>query len=86
MIHHVIAVRDEAVGSFQIPFFTRSVGEASRGFADAVNNPDTPFHKHSKDYSLWMLATFDDNSGTFDVPKTPELIVLAMNLVQRSPT
>lgn len=83
MIHHVMAVRDEAVGSFQLPFFTRSLGEASRGFADAVNNPDTPFHKHTKDYSLWCLGTFDDNGGTFDLPTTPELVVLAMNLLSK---
>lgn len=83
MIHSVIAVRDDAVGAFQIPFFTRSTAEAVRGFTDAVNNPETPFYKHSKDYTLWLLAHFDDNTGAFNLPDTPELIVHAMNVLQK---
>lgn len=83
MILHVVAIRDEAVGSFSTPFFTRSTGEAVRGFSDAVNNPDTPYNKHAKDFSLWLLATFDDNGGSFDVPDTPTLLILGMNLLPK---
>jgi len=84
MIHHLMAIRDEAVGAFQLPFFVRSTGEATRGFSDAVNNPETPFYKHSKDFTLWMLGTFDDNAGTFDIPPSPELVVLGMNLKNKA--
>ena len=59
------AVYDEAVGVYFQPWFARSRAEAVRSFVDAVNTPDHMFAKHPKDFSLHILAEWDENDGHF---------------------
>lgn len=63
----VFAVRDSVAGYFNPPFVTRSLGEAERGFTDAVRDPKHPFNAHPEDYELFQLGTYDDGTGMFEV-------------------
>lgn len=77
----VYSVFDEAVKAFLPPFFLRSRGEAIRSFAAAVNDPQHQFHKHTKDYVLFMCGVFDDGSGTFDLlARGPELVISGLQV------
>ena len=62
----VSAIYDAAVGSYQMPYYSRSKGEAVRIFCDAVNDKNSPFNKHSHDFTLCQVGIFDDQSGIFD--------------------
>lgn len=45
------------------PFFCLATGEAVRSFADAINDPQSPFYKHPDDYTLYEIGTFDEQIG-----------------------
>lgn len=76
----IFAVYDSAVQAFMQPFFSPSKGAALRALTDAVNDPKHEYAKHSGDYSLFKLGSFDDNSGLFDTAP-PEVITTCLDLV-----
>ena len=59
------SVYDEAVGCYFQPFFARSRAEAIRSFRDSVNQEGHPFNNHPKDFSLHVLAEWNENDGGF---------------------
>lgn len=77
----IFSVFDSKVGAFQQPFFARTTGEAMRMFEDAVQKPESGFHAHAGDYSLFEIGSFDDSSGKFDMPQAPVELALAASLL-----
>lgn len=71
----VCAVFDNAVKAFSRPFFVRSRGEAMRSFIDECGNEKSELSKHPSDYSLWLIADFDEESGMF-TPFSPGEVLL----------
>lgn len=68
----VYSIYDEKSELFARPSFLAKDGQAMRGFGDAVGDPQSDLHKHYKDFSLYQLAEFDDETGKFvneDIPK-----------------
>lgn len=76
------SVRDEAVGAFLPVFFVRSKAEAIRSFADAVGKSDTPFCAHPEDFTLFLLAEFDDITGGVKCLDTPMKLIAAFECRQ----
>lgn len=66
MIKKVFSVYDEKAEAYLPPFFLDTVGLAVRAITDCVNDPKHQFGAHSSDYTLFLIADFDDASGTFD--------------------
>lgn len=66
------SVFDSKVGMYNAPMAIRSLGEAIRSFSDAVAN-DGPIKNHKADYSLWVLGSYDDNTGELE-PEIKRLI------------
>jgi len=79
---NVYAIRDQAVGAFNTPIFLRSHGEAIRSFADGVNNPgkDNLLNQHPEHYTLYWLGEYDDQYGSFDCPKEPQVLSSGINV------
>lgn len=75
------AVFDSAVGAFMQPFWAQSEGSAVRGFGDAVNDPKLEFGKHPQDYTLFALATFDDQTGEVVFLQTHKRLIAAFECV-----
>lgn len=44
-----------------MPF--RNKGEAIRGFAQGVNDPNTQLNKHPEDFTLFEIAEWDEDKG-----------------------
>lgn len=70
----VMAVRDCKMEAYNAPFTVATVGAAIRSFTDAVNDKDNKgdIAKHAKDFDLFHLGTYDDETGKiecFDQPK-----------------
>lgn len=66
-------VRDEALQAFNRPFFVNSLGMAIRSFEDEVNRdaPDNAMRNHPKDFSLWHVGSYDEDTAkliALDVP------------------
>lgn len=59
----VFTVFDSASEAYMQPIFALAEGVARRSFADAVNDPSTPFGQHPEHYTLFHVGKFDDNTG-----------------------
>lgn len=77
----MFSVFDQPAGAYLPPFYARTRGEALRQFMDALCNPEHQFAKHPKDYTLFFLAEFDDNTGAIQCEATPSKMASAYELL-----
>lgn len=63
MIKILCSVFDSTVAYFAPPFTTHNEGSALRDFAHACKDPASMLSKSPSDFSLVLLATFDDETG-----------------------
>lgn len=83
MILQVVSVHDRAADAFGRPIFTATTGQAIRSFQDEINRaaPENEMNRHPDDFDLYLLATFDDNSGTFtNVDNGPHQLAIGKQL------
>lgn len=80
MIKIIIAVMDIGTESFATPFFVHHTVEATRQFISECQNPDSQICKHAKDYELWKLGTFNDQTGVIE--NEPERLLRAIDHVR----
>lgn len=80
----VVSVRDSKANAYGIPVCVPTVAAAVRSFSDQINGQDSTLTKHPQDFDLFVLGTFDDNTGIFTT-HVPELVVTGMSLVSRQP-
>ena len=78
----VYSIYDSAAQVYQSPFAVANKGAAMREFIDACNNKETFLAKHPADYTLFLLGTFDDLSGTFNMEITPVRVGTAIEFVK----
>lgn len=78
MKHLMFAVRDRAARAYLPPFCLPTVEMATREFGHAANLPDHKFSLHSRDYSLYQVGEFDDNTGLILVQSEPLFIISAV--------
>lgn len=69
----VCAIMDAKVGAFSPPMYFRSKGEAVRSFLDALSDSQTSLSKHPRDYQMFLVGTFDDQTGHL-TPVTIEML------------
>jgi hypothetical protein len=84
MLMCVCTLRDEVLSTFARPMFTRNVAEATRSFTIEANNAESEIFKHSSDYSIWELGTYDDDTASFSLLPQPRLICRASDVVSKS--
>lgn len=75
----VCCVRDSALGAFAAPMTFVAMGQAQRSFRDEVNRKDSAIFAHPEDYELYLVATFDEDSGEIS-PCKPECVARAKDL------
>lgn len=64
------AIHDAKTGYYMNPWGALSVAAALRSFRDLVNEPGHELGKHPEDYTLFHVATFDQENGRY-VPVEP---------------
>lgn len=67
------AIRDRKLDAFHDPVFFPTRGVALRWFEDLAESNEQ-LKAHREDYSLWVLGTFDQVSGLFQLEMMPELL------------
>lgn len=84
MLQFVVSVKDRAADVFNRPFFVPHRNVAVRDFTDEVNRvaADNQLNKHPDDFDLYLLGTFDDNTGTFSMEEQPLVLVRAKDVIQ----
>lgn len=63
MIMRIFAVKDKKMEAFLQPFFSINMATALRSLSEVVKDANHTFAKHSEDYVLYELGTFDDATG-----------------------
>lgn len=64
MIYTLVSIKDHAIEAFQGVQAVRHPSEATRGFTDAINNPESGnMYKHPDDFDLYLVGTFNDSTG-----------------------
>lgn len=81
----VYSIYDSAAKAFMQPFYQAGKGTAFRAFQDVVNTKDHPIHKHPKDYTLFELGEFDDETAGFVFHTAPERVVSAVEVLDDKP-
>ncbi|QCQ84909.1 nonstructural protein [Blackfly microvirus SF02] len=79
------SVRDGAAGAFLPVLSFRSKGEAIRSFSDAVLSADHQFAKHTRDYAMFFLGEFDDNSGLIEPVVQPVPVISGLEVEGENP-
>jgi len=77
MIVNLYAVHDAKAGAYLPPFPLQTDGLAVRSFQEAVLNPQTQISKYPLDYSLFRIATYDDETSIIRSELPPELVINA---------
>lgn len=86
MKHKIFTIHDTAAGAYLAPFVLHAEGIAIRTFTDCVNDPDHAFGRHPKDYTLMVIAEFDDNNGTITTYQTQKPLGNGLSFVQNHQT
>lgn len=78
---HLVAIRDIKVGAYQQPACVAAIGGAERAFSDAVNNQErnTDISRHPEDFELYILGTFDDETGRIETKEQPQFVMGGSN-------
>lgn len=63
----IFCIYDDAAKAYLQPFFMRSKGEVIRSISSLVVDPEHTFCKHSQDFTLFELGSYDESSGIFSM-------------------
>ena len=66
----IFAVYDAKVKAYLPVFQARTPAEAQRSFSDAVNSQEHHFSKYPEDFTLFRLASFNDENGLVEPDKS----------------
>lgn len=59
----VFSIYDVRSDTYNVPFFFKATGEAVRAFKDLANDRNTMVARHSGDFKLVQVGTFDEATG-----------------------
>ncbi|QXP08612.1 MAG: nonstructural protein [Arizlama microvirus] len=71
MVTKLFCVYDSKAKVFKMPHFTRTNGDALRGFALAANDSKTEISMFPEDFTLMEIGEFDDVTGKVTGPNFP---------------
>jgi len=86
MIHKLFTIHDAAAQAYLAPFVLHAEGIAIRTFTDCINDPDHAFGRHPKDYTLMVIAEFDDSTGLIKPYQSQKPLGNGLSFVQNQPT
>lgn len=81
---HVMVTYDKKAQAYQQPFFVTVPAIGTRSFANAVNQSGHVMNVNPEDFTLFLLGTFDDETGFFQLTANPIPVVEAINCKKAS--
>lgn len=76
MILQIYTLKDRLMNVFLTPFYSRGNVDATRQMTQSLKDPQlqqTPFVQNAKDYDLYHVGNFDDETAILTAT-TPELL------------
>lgn len=83
MISHIFTIRDAALDAYLQPFFSPTKGAAIRSLTEAANDPKHEFSRHAKDYTLYLVGSYDDSNGVI-TSMQPEPVIAVVDLLNKA--
>ena len=77
------SIRDGKGCIFGRPFFQVNNSVAMRTFQDLVADPQTEIHRHPDDFKLYLVGSFDDNTGVLAPEVQPVFLAHGTDFVQK---
>ncbi len=74
MKNKIYAIYDDKAEAYNSPFPLASDGLAVRAFQEGCKDPRTDLYKYPGDFSLYCIATWDDNKGQFENVIPPKFL------------
>jgi len=65
MILQAYTVFDNKALTYQPPWYSHNDGVAMRQLQEAAGDPNTSLSRHPKDFALFHIGSFDDQTGAF---------------------
>ena len=81
-IKNVYAIYDEKAEGYNSPFPVSTDGLAKRSFEDACKDVRTDLYKYPGDFTLYCIATWDDDKGQFENIIPPRFIAKNVRVTQ----
>lgn len=81
MQYQMYSIFDLKVGIYHTPMCFRSPGEAIRAFVGSAKSGDTLLSKYPRDFSLYHLGSWDDETSAFNVLPEPAFIGVLFDLI-----
>lgn len=78
----IVSVRDAATGMYLRPWYPVSVGQARRIFGDECVKPEAAFAQHPKDFELFHLGEFIEETAQFVLFPAPVSLSRATEYVK----
>lgn len=66
-MYKIFTIYDSKADAFHQPFFSQTTASGIRAFEGVVNKPETPFHQHPADYTLFEIGSWNELDGTIDL-------------------
>lgn len=76
----IYSVHDLASKTYVKPFVFQTDRDAIEGFKYVCNDDETPYSKHSQDFNLVCLGSFDERTGVLSVSTQATCIARAVDL------
>lgn len=80
MIQYMFTVRDDKAEAYFQPFFVNNENLAIRAMKDCIGDDGHQFSKHTQDFSLYALGTYDDTTGKMELLDKPTHIANLVDL------
>lgn len=72
----IVAIYDRGTESYGPPMVVNRRGEAIRSLKDALTDPNSAIARHPKDYDLYQIGTYNDQTGVIE-PCQHEMVARA---------
>lgn len=77
---NVVGVKDVRLNTFHQPTCVQHTAGMVRAFGDMLRDPNSDVAKHPEDYELYLLGTFDPDTGRFE-SCSPERLARAVDFI-----
>jgi len=82
MILEMFAIRDVKTESYGTPFFAQHRGHAIRMFQELANDKRSQVWKHPRDFVLFHVGSFDDQSGEVTHLSVPAMLGMGAEFIE----
>ena len=63
---NIYSIKDEVSEEFSTPFYSKNNDTAKRDFYNVIDNPETLYGATPKDFKLFHLGSWNNESGVID--------------------